>query len=93
MIYKEFDAEFHGDACAVTGTAVYTFEKDECFDADHGGRDGVEISSVELLRVELDGTHLKRDQIEMIIGKSALTAIEDSTAEKLQSLADQGDLK
>ena len=92
MEYEEQYAVFSGDNCEVTGVAVYTYDIDEFFDADIGGRDGREVTSVELVKVKLDGAHLTRDQIELIAGKDALLRIESSVAQDLQEMVDGGEL-
>ena len=92
MEYEENDAVFSGDNCEVTGVAVYTYDIDEFFDADIGGRDGREVFGVDLLKVKLDGVHLTRDQIELIVGKSALLRIESATRDELQEMVDGGEL-
>ena len=92
MEYEDTDAVFSGDNCEVTGVAVYTYDIDEFFDADIGGRDGIEVTCAELVKVKLDGAHLTRDQIELIVGKAALLRIESAVMEKLQEMLDVGDL-
>jgi len=68
--YTEEDAEFHGDAGHIVGRAVYSTTW-VCGSLDH----------IELLRVEIDGLRLTRDQIELVIGRDALDRAEDIAAE------------
>ena len=92
MEYEENEAVFSGDNCEVTGVEVYTYDIEEFFDADIGGRDGREVTGAELLKVKLDGVHLTRDQIELIVGKDALLCIESATRDELQRKLDRGEL-
>lgn len=84
-------AEYFGDDCSITGTAVYDVTAERFFDRDIGGSDGLEVTNCELLHVKLDGQKLSRDFIEAIIGKAQLLADESAAVSAAQSSLDAGD--
>ena len=89
--YSVEESEFYGDASSLTGVAVYDYTAEECFDADHGGRDGLEVTHCELLRVELNGLHLTREQIVSMTDSATVAAVEEATREAMQETLDAGE--
>jgi hypothetical protein len=85
MTFEQDEAEFGGTNGLVVGRAVYdcTIERD--FSADIGGSDGLVCSNVELLRVEIDGLHLNRDQIALVCGESVVARDEDVVMEVINT--------
>lgn len=80
------EAEFEGTRSSLIGAAIYGYEIDECFDADIGGSDGPEVSGVELIRLELDGLTLTRDQLVEMMCESGVKSAEESVSNKLESM-------
>ena len=80
MIYHDTDTTIDGTRCSLTGEAVFSVSVDDFNDADIGGSDGAEVTGCELLRFELDGLHLTREQVELVLGRSGLRAWEDAVA-------------
>ena len=89
--YREDGAEFYGDSSSISGVAVYDYTVEECFDADHGGRDGLEVTHCELLRVELNGLHLTREQIVSMTDSATVAAVEEATRGAMQETLDAGE--
>ena len=86
MTYEVEDAEFGGDRCNLIGVGVY--EYDFCYDYD----DGDTAENVTLLRLELDGVHLTREQVQLIAGKAALERAEDFVSDELHTLYRAGEM-
>ncbi|MGR1582466.1 hypothetical protein ACSSNL_18650 [Thalassobius sp. S69A] len=84
MIYREESAEFSGDACSLTGVAVYDVAIEDDYSADVGGVDGLSVMGVELLYVDMDGYRLPASAVEQIIGSSAMERVLDGVAEAVQ---------
>ena len=80
-IIKEEYAEFCGDTGSITGTAHYEVETASFFDRDCGGTDGQEVTSCELLFVQIDGLRLSRDQIAQVTCEAAVKRGEETVAE------------
>ena len=85
------ETTFEGDTSSLTGVAVYDYTVEECLDADHGGRDGLEVTHCELLRVELNGLHLTREQIVDMTDKATVAAVEEATRGAMQETLDAGE--
>ena len=84
MIYHEDEAEFYGDACSVIGVAVWDVTIEDDFNADIGGVDGLTVTGVDLLHVDLDGYHLPAAAIAHIMGDAAMVRAKDVIAETIQ---------
>lgn len=88
MIYRDEEAEFHGVNCSVTGAAVYDVDIETDFSRDIGGADGLTVSRVELLYVDMDGYHLPASAVEHIIGQDAMSRVLDGVAEVIMANID-----
>ena len=75
----ETEFEYEGDhGGMLVGVAVFQYETEKCFDKDIGGSDGVEVSSIELMHVRVDGMQVTRDQVEALMTVKGLREYESS---------------
>lgn len=89
--HKSPDTEFFAEGCSVAGTAHFIAETEMAFDADIGGRDGLEVTSCELLHVDMAGAKLDRDWLVKFIGEHGVAAYERDAMEAVQAEVDAGD--
>ena len=86
------ETTFEGDGgSSITGTAVYDYTVEECLDADHGGRDGLEVTHCELAWFELSGLNLWRGQIVDMTDKATVARVEESVRDAMQETLDDGE--
>jgi len=82
--YEDNEAFFEGDNCSLAGVATYDVTLSKAYDADIGGTDGIEVDSVELFELRLDGLKLSREQVIDAAGRGSVEGSEESVMDYLR---------
>lgn len=86
------DYEIETEVGILTGTAIFSYELEEMFDADIGGRDGPECTDVKFLGLREGNVYVSAAWIKPLAPHLDVEKLEEQTRGEIQETIDAGEL-